>query len=35
VKRRPAVTRTPAAPVQRAENREPAMATSDDDWQTF
>ncbi len=32
---RPAPVRAPAAPAPKAERREPATATSDDDWQTF
>jgi methyl-accepting chemotaxis protein len=32
---RPAAVRAPAAPLPKAERREMAAATSDDDWQTF
>ncbi len=32
---RPAPARAPAAPAPNADRREPATATSDDDWQTF
>ncbi|MEX3947881.1 methyl-accepting chemotaxis protein [Paraburkholderia sp. EG287B] len=32
---RPAPVRAPAAPAPKADRREPATATSDDDWQTF